>query len=87
MTCIHDRLKQLFTGKDGITLDMGRVSWAGCTVAVLALAAYHEHQGIRVPVKDLALALSGIAVTHGAALGLKSSTEPGACPANTGEQS
>jgi hypothetical protein len=84
MNWVRVHLKMLFTGKDGVTLDMGRVSWAGCTAAVLALAAYHEHQGVRVPVKDLALALSGLAVTHGAALGLKSSTEPGACPPSQG---
>lgn len=76
MNWVRVHLMMLFTGRDGVTLDMGRVSWAGCTLAILALAAYHEHQGIRVPVKDLALALSGVAVTHGAALGLKSNTEP-----------
>ena len=71
-------LRDLVTGKDGKTWDLGRLSWAGCSAAVVVLAGWQEAHGTTVPLRDLALSLSGIAVTHGAALGLKASTEPAA---------
>ena len=73
---ILQALRELVTGKDNTTHDLGKWSWLGCSLSVVALAAWHEAHGVVVPLKDLALSLSGIAVTHGAALGLKASTEP-----------
>ena len=68
--------QKLTTGLDNYTPDIGRWSWLLCTASVLCLAAWHEAHAIRESLKDLAFALSGIAVTHGAALGLKARTEP-----------
>lgn len=64
-------LRHLFTGKDGETWDLGRVSWAGCFLAVVG------HDAMRPgSLQDLAVALAAVTAAHGFALGFKAKTEP-----------
>ena len=69
-------LRQLLTGKDGATNDLGRWSWVICMVSVLAHDAFQLYRNIPVDVRDLAIALSAVAAAHGIAIGAKSHTEP-----------
>lgn len=69
--------RHLLTGKDNSTLDLGRVSWAICTLATIGKEAWSIHAGNGSSVRDFAIALAGIAAAHGAALGFKGRTEPG----------
>ncbi len=71
-------LRELVTGKDNTTHDMGKWSWVICTLAVLAHDGWQLAHQVAVSVQDLALALAAVVVAHGAALGLKAKTEPGA---------
>ena len=68
--------KQMITGKDNHTHDLGRWSWVICTVSVLAHDGYQLFHDTKVDVKDLAIALAAIVAAHGIALGLKKDTEP-----------
>jgi len=69
-------LRQLFTGVDGFTHDLGRWSWAGSFIAVVAAAAGNWWHGVVVDIQALATALSVVAGAHGAALWAKKDTEP-----------
>jgi hypothetical protein len=75
-TAIQDTSRQLLTGKDNKTHDLGKWSWAICLAACLALAYWHERQKVRVTLQELSISLTTIAAGHAAALGLKSKTEP-----------
>ena len=70
-------LLDMVTGRDNQTHDLGRWSWAGSTLAVLAHDAWQLRQGANVSVRDLAIALAAVAAAHGVALGVKATTEPG----------
>ncbi len=69
-------LRQLFTGLDGVTHDLGRWSWAGSFFAVVAAAAGNWWHGVAIDVQALATALGVVAGAHGAALWAKKDTEP-----------
>ena len=69
-------LRQMFTGKDGVTHDMGRYSWALSFAAVLALTAFHCWKGTAPSITELAASLVAVATGHGAALFFKRDTEP-----------
>ena len=73
-------LRELVTGRDNTTHDLGRWSWALCVAAVLAHDAWQLYLHVPVNVKDLAIALAAVVVAHGAALGLKADTEPAVKP-------
>lgn len=64
-------IRHLFTGKDGVTWDLGRVSWAVCTLGVIVHDLFKPGT-----VMEFATALAAIAAAHGFALGVKSATEP-----------
>lgn len=67
---------QLLTGRDNTTHDLGRWSWAGSFVAVVAAAAGNWWHGVAIDLQALAIALGAVATTHGAALWAKKDTEP-----------
>lgn len=69
-------LRELLTGKDGISHDLGRYSWAGSWIGVTAAAAGNWWHGAVVDVQALAVAYSAVAAAHGAALWAKRDTEP-----------
>ncbi len=69
--------KKLLTGRDNQTWDIGRISWAVCTLAVLALAAWHEWHQVNESIQQLGISLTAIATGHGIGIGMKGKTEPG----------
>jgi hypothetical protein len=69
-------LRDLFTGRDGQTHDLGRWSWAGSFLAVVAAAAGNWWHGVAIDVVALGTALAAVAGAHGAALWAKKETEP-----------
>lgn len=69
-------LRDLLTGVDGATHDLGRWSWAGSFVAVVGAAVGNWWHGAVIDVQSLATALGIVAGAHGAALWAKRDTEP-----------
>jgi hypothetical protein len=69
-------VKDLLTCADGESYDIGRVSWAVATGAVIAAAVWNASRGGTLDLLQLAGALSAVVVAHGAALWAKASTEP-----------
>ena len=72
---MKDILKQLLTGKDNATYDIGRVTWLLGTVAVIALAGYEVVRN-NVNLRELAEALGIVSGAGGAATMMKKDTEP-----------
>jgi hypothetical protein len=69
-------LRELMTGIDGQSHDLGRYSWLGSFLSVTGIALWHEWRGVPVDIMVLATAHGAIAATHSAALFMKRSTEP-----------
>jgi hypothetical protein len=68
-------LKQLLTGKDNTTYDLGRVTWLLGFVAVIVLAGYEVMHG-SVNLRELAEALGIVSGASGASVMMKKDTEP-----------
>ena len=68
-------LKQLLTGKDNATYDLGRVTWLLGFVAVIGLAGYEVMHG-SVNLRELAEALGIVSGASGASVMMKKDTEP-----------
>lgn len=64
-------IRHIFTGKDGITWDLGRISWAACYLAVVIHDIAHP-----ASLQELGIALGAVTAAHGVALGMKAKTEP-----------
>ena len=73
---IKDVVRDLLTGKDGATHDLGRWSWAGSWIAVIGHSVWAAVSHAAVDVMQLAQALAVVAGAHGAALWAKRDTEP-----------
>jgi len=73
---VKEIVKQLLTGKDNETYDIGRVTWLIGLVAVVALAFY-EVMYSTVSIRELAEALGIVSAAGGASVAMKSKTEPG----------
>lgn len=69
-------LRDLLTGIDGQTHDLGRWSWAGSFLAVIAAAGLNWWHGAVIGLQEFATALGLVAGAHGAALWAKKDTEP-----------
>jgi hypothetical protein len=67
--------KQLLTGKDNITYDIGRVTWLGGFVTIIGLAAY-EVSTATISLRELAEALGIVSGAGGASVMLKRDSEP-----------
>ena len=72
---MKDILKQLLTGKDNQTYDLGRVTWLLGFVAVISLAGYEVMHG-SVNLRELAEALGIVSGASGASVMMKKDTEP-----------
>ena len=68
-------LKQLLTGKDNETYDLGRVSWLVGIVAIITLAGY-EVMHATISLRELAESLGIVSAAGGASVAMKSKTEP-----------
>ena len=69
-------LREIFTGIDGESHDLGRYSWAGSFLMISLLAIWHELRGVAVDLTVLAAAYGATAAAHAGALFMKRSTEP-----------
>jgi hypothetical protein len=69
-------LKQLVTGKDNQTHDLGRWSWIITTLATIAGAAWNAIHVGTLDLMSFAQAIGIIAGSHGAAVMMKKDTEP-----------
>ena len=74
---MRDIFRNLFTGKDGQTFDLGRVLWIKMALAYVALSIVHIVHGGVFDAMTWATGAGVILGAGGAALGLKASTEPG----------
>lgn len=70
-------LRHLFTGKDGVTFDLGRVLWCKMALAYVGLSAWHLTHGGPFDPMTWAGGAGAILAAGGGALALKASTEPG----------
>ena len=68
--------KQLLTGKDNETYDIGRVTWLLGIFAVIGLALY-EVMHTTISLRELAEALGIVTGASGASVMMKRETEPG----------
>lgn len=68
-------LKQLLTGKDNQTYDLGRVSWLVGMLAIILLAAY-EVMHNTVSLRELAESLGIVSAAGGASVAMKQKAEP-----------
>lgn len=69
-------LGDLFTGKDGVTHDLGRWSWAVSTAGVLGAAAWNGLHAGAIDLMQLGGAICAVVAAHGSALWAKRDTEP-----------
>jgi len=72
---MNDILRQLLTGKDNTTYDIGRVTWLISMIAIIALAAY-EVMHNTVSIRELAESLGIVSAAGGASVAMKSKSEP-----------
>jgi len=73
---MNNILKQLLTGKDNNTYDIGRVTWLISLVAIIALAFYEVLHNT-VSIRELAEALGIVSAAGGASVAMKQKAEPG----------
>ena len=73
---MNDVLKQLLTGKDNVTYDIGRVTWLLGFIAVISLAVYQVMYST-ISLREVAEALGMVTGASGAAVAMKGKTEPG----------
>ena len=73
---MNDVLKQLLTGKDNVTYDIGRVTWLLGFIAVISLAIYLVMHST-ISLREVAEALGIVTGASGAAVAMKGKTEPG----------
>jgi len=69
-------IKDLLTGKDNQTFDLGRVSWITSMATIIGHSLWSAYNHAFVDVAQLAQAIGIVVASHGAALWAKSSTEP-----------
>lgn len=68
--------KQLLTGRDGETHDLGRWSWVMSTLSVLAAEIWNACHDKTIDILAFAQAISVLVAAHGGALWAKKDTEP-----------
>jgi len=72
---VNEIIKQLLTGKDNATYDIGRVTWLISMIAVIALAFYEVLHNT-VSIRELAESLGIVSAAGGASTMMKKDTEP-----------
>lgn len=71
-------LRDIFTGKDNTTYDLGRISWALSVIWFMAASTYNLIVTQTFDMVAAGTGLGGILAAGGAALALKSGDEPNA---------
>lgn len=67
--------RDIFTGRDNKTHDIGKWSWAICIAAVIAHDGYLLYHKTVVDVLSFAAALGAVCAAHGIAIGAKKATD------------
>lgn len=73
---LRNLMRQILTGPDGQTHDLGRWSWVGSFIAVVLAAVGNWYHKAEIDLQSLATALGTVAGAHGFALWAKRDTEP-----------
>jgi len=73
---MNDVFKQLLTGKDNQTHDLGRWTWMIGFLAVIAIAIYEVMQAKSISLTELASALGIVSGAGGASVMMKQNSEP-----------
>jgi hypothetical protein len=73
---MKDILKQLLTGKDNETHDIGRWTWLIGFVAIICIAIYEVMQAHQISLTELAEALGLVSGAGGASVMMKKDAEP-----------
>lgn len=69
-------LKDIVTGADNETHDIGRWSWIVSLFGVIGVVCFNIYHGAIVDVLNMSQALGAVVLAHGGALFAKSKTEP-----------
>jgi hypothetical protein len=70
-------IKDILTCKDNNTFDCGRAWLAFSIINIFGIAYLMIYKGMQVDLKDIAIAVSGVAAAFGWQIKLKQDTEPG----------
>ena len=70
-------MRQMFTGRDNATLDLGRVLWALTCVCGLGLSAWHVIHGRGFDMVAFGTMGAALLAGGGIGIGAKAHTEPG----------
>jgi len=73
---MQDILKQLLTGKDNKTHDIGRWTWLIGFIAIICIAVYEVMQAHQISLTELAEALGLVSGAGGASVMMKKDSEP-----------
>ena len=68
--------KNIVTGIDGVTHDIGRWSWVVSVLGTFALALHEVWTGKAIDFQQLGLGVAAIVTAHGAAIWAKRDSEP-----------
>ena len=71
-----DITRQLLTGKDGETYDLGRVSWVICLFAVIGFAIYEIINTNTFSLREFGETIAAVVGVHSAGIWAKRDTEP-----------
>jgi hypothetical protein len=82
---IKAAVKDILTGKDGQTHDLGRWSWLASTVTIIGGGIWNAVHGNIINLMELAQAIGVVVAAHGGALWAKRDTEPPAPPPPQGQ--
>ena len=75
---MNDVIKQLLTGKDNQTHDLGRWTWMAGFISIICIAIYEVVQSKAISLTELASALGIVSGAGGASVMMKQNSEPGA---------
>ena len=78
MNIILKFINDILTGIDGESYDVGRLLWVLAFVIGMGLEIYSVITGTKFDLQAYGVGVGALLLTGGAALGLKSGTEPGA---------
>jgi hypothetical protein len=73
---MNEIFKQLLTGKDNQTHDLGRWTWMLGFLAVIVIAIYEVMQAKSISLTELASALGIVSGAGGASVMMKQNSEP-----------
>ncbi len=83
MNAIGTFFRDLFTGKDNKTWDLGRIIWFQGALFYCAMSLYSLYQGLAIDPMNWGTGFAAILAAGGAAMALKNNSEPKAKTTST----